>query len=141
MVSPYFRANLRCVWFGCCCVIVKDQFHGVSRPSETEHCVPRRQNPEQNDKRGCAQISALPCESAASTSNGHNCLVRTPIHTFLDSTESSLSLEFYTVKCSAKSWVEHWDGSRTVEEWSVLSSGTSIFGTDLYLKCLGLRMA
>ena len=23
-------ANLRCVWFGCCCVTVKDRFHGVS---------------------------------------------------------------------------------------------------------------
>ena len=45
MVSPYFRANLRCVWFGCCCVTVKDRFHGVSELSETEHCVPGQQKP------------------------------------------------------------------------------------------------
>ena len=60
-VSPHFRANLRCVWFGCCCVTVKDRFHGVSGLSKTEHCVPRWKNPEQNGKRGCAQISAHPC--------------------------------------------------------------------------------
>ena len=35
---------------------------------------------------------------------------------FLDSTESSLSLEFYKMKCSAKPWAEHWAGSQTVEE-------------------------
>ena len=34
-VSPYFRANLRCVWFGCCCVNVKDRFRGVLGLSET----------------------------------------------------------------------------------------------------------
>ena len=38
-VSPHFRANLRCVWFGCCFVTVKDPFQGVSGLSETEHCV------------------------------------------------------------------------------------------------------
>ena len=63
------------------------------------------------------------------------------IQTFLESTKSSLSLEFYKMKCSAKLWVEHWVGSRTVEEWSVLVSGTSVFETGLYLKCLRLRMA
>ena len=50
------------------------------------------ENPEQNGKRGCAQISAHPCNSIASTSNDHNFLVRTPIRAFLNSTESSLSL-------------------------------------------------
>ena len=70
----------------------KDRFHGVSGLSKTEHCVMGRQNPKQNGKRGCAQISAHPCESAASTSNGHNFLVRTPIRAFLDTTESSLGL-------------------------------------------------
>ena len=95
------------------------------------------ENPEQNGKRGCAQISAHPCNSIASTSNDHNFLVRTPIHAFLNSTKSSLSLKFYKIKFSAKPWA----GSRTVEEWSVLVSGTSVFGTSLYLKCLGLRMA
>ena len=43
---------------------------------------------------GVPKISAHPCESAASTLDGHNFLVRTPICAFLDSTESSLSLEF-----------------------------------------------
>ena len=43
---------------------------------------------------GGAQISANPCESAASTLDGHNFLFRTPIRAFL----------------------EHWAGSWTVEE-------------------------
>ena len=73
-------------------------------------------NLEQNGKRGSAQISAHPCESAASILDNHNFPVRTPICTFLDSTESSLSLEFNRIKCSAKKWAEHWAGSRTVEE-------------------------
>ena len=43
---------------------------------------------------GCAQISAHPCESAAPALDDHNFLVQTSIHAFLDSTESSSSLEF-----------------------------------------------
>ena len=82
--------------------MVKDQFYGVSGLSETEHCVLVWKNPEQNGKRGCAQISAHPCESVASTLDGHNFLVRTPICTFLESMESSLSLEFNKIKFSAK---------------------------------------
>ena len=82
--------------------MVKDRFHRVLGMSETEHCVSGQQNPEQNGKRGCAQISAHPCESAVSTLDGHNFLVRTPIHAFLDSTESSLSLEFNKIKCLTK---------------------------------------
>ena len=50
----------------------------------------------------CAQIFAHPCESAASTLDGHNFLVRTPIYAFLDSTESSFNLEFCKMKWSAK---------------------------------------
>ena len=122
MITPHFRANLRCVWFGYCCVTVKDQFDGVSGLSETEHCVPERKNPEHNGKRGCAHIFAHPCELAASTSDGHNFLARTSIRAFLDSMEISLSLEFYKMKCSTKTWAEHWAGSRTVEEWPVLVS-------------------
>ena len=99
---PIFRANLDVMWFVCDCVMVKDQFYRVSRLSETEHCVPGWQIPEQNDKRGCAQISANPCESAMSTLDGHNFLVRTPIHTFLDSTESSLSVKFNKINVSAR---------------------------------------
>ena len=101
-LRPVFRANLDVMWFVCDCVIVKDQFYRVSGLSETEHCVLGWQNPEQNDKQGCAQISAHPCESAASTLDGHNFLVRTPIRAFLDSTESSLSLEFNKINFSAK---------------------------------------
>ena len=97
-----FRANLYVVWFVCDCVMVKDQFHGVLRLFETEHCVSEQQNPKQNGKRRCAQISAHPCESAASTLDGHNFFVRTPIRAFLDSTESLSSLEFNKIKCSAK---------------------------------------
>ena len=82
--------------------MVKDQFYEVSGLSETEHCVMGWQNLEQNGKRGCAQISAHLCESATSTLDGHNFLVRTPIRTFLNSTERSLSLEFNKIKCSAK---------------------------------------
>ena len=82
--------------------MVKDQFYGVSGLSETGHCVMGWKNPEQNGKRGCAKISAHPCESAASTLDGHNFLVRTPICTFLDSTESSSSLKFNKIKFSAK---------------------------------------
>ena len=52
----------------------------------------------------CAQISAHLCESVVSTSDGHNFLVRTPIRAFLDSTKSSLSLEFNKIKFSAKPW-------------------------------------
>ena len=99
---PVFRANLYVVWFVCDCVMVKEQCYGVSRLSETEHCVLRWQNLEQNGKRGCAQISAHPCESAASTLDSHNFLVRTPIYAFLDSTESLLSLEFNNIKLSTK---------------------------------------
>ena len=99
---PIFWANLYVVWFVCDCVMVKDKFYGVLRLSKTEHCVLGWQNPKQNGKRGCAQISAHPCESAASTLDGHNFLVRTPIRAFLDSTESLLSLEFNKIKCSSK---------------------------------------
>ena len=87
--------------------MVKDRYHGVLELSETEHCVPEQQNLEQNGKRGCAQISAHPCESAASTSDDHNFPVRTPICTFLDSTERSLILEFNRIKFSAKTWAEN----------------------------------
>ena len=99
---PVFQANLNVVWFVCDGVMVKDQFYGVSGMSEIGHCVLGWQNPEQNDKRGCAQISAHPCESAASTLDDHNFLVRTPIHAFLDSKESSLSLEFNKINFLAK---------------------------------------
>ena len=99
---PIFWANLDVMWFVCNCVMVKDQFYKVSGLSKTEHCVLGWQNPEQNDKWGCAQISAHPCESAASTLDGHNFLVRTPIHAFLDSTERSLSLEFNKINFLAK---------------------------------------
>ena len=95
---PIFRANLYVVWFVHDCVMVKDRFHGVLGLSETEHCVLGQQNPEHNGKRGCAQIFAHPCKSAASTSDDHNFPVRTPICTFLDSTESSLSLKFNRIK-------------------------------------------
>ena len=90
------------MWFVCDGVMVKDQFYGVSGLSEIGHCVLGWQNPEQNGKRGCAQISAHPCESAASTLDGHNFFVQTPIRAFLDSTESSSSLAFNKIKCSAK---------------------------------------
>ena len=101
-VRPVFWANLYFVWFFCDCVMVKDQFYGVLELFETEHCVMGWQNPEENDKRGCAQISAHPCESAASTLDDHNFLVRTPICSFLDSKESSLSLESKKIKFPAK---------------------------------------
>ena len=97
-----FRANLYVVWFAYDCVMVKDQFHRVLGLSETKHCVSGQQNPEQNGKRGCAQISAHPCELAVSTLDDHNFLVRIPIRMLLDSTESSLSLEFNKIKFSAK---------------------------------------
>ena len=70
-----FWANLYVVWFVCNCVMVKDRFHRVLGLSEIEHCVSGQQNPEQNGKRGCAQISAHTCESAASTFDNHNFLV------------------------------------------------------------------
>ena len=73
-------------------------------------------NSEQNGKRGCAQISAQRCKSAMSTSDDHNFLVQTPIHVFLDSTESSLSLKFNKIKCLAKTWAEHWARSWKIEE-------------------------
>ena len=82
--------------------MVKDWFHGVLGLSKTEHCVSGQQNLEHNGKRGCAQISAHPCESATSTLDGHNFLVRTLIQAFLDSMESSLSLQFNKIKFLAK---------------------------------------
>ena len=88
-------------------------------------------NPEQNGKWGFAQILAHPCESVASTSDDHNFLVQTPICTFLDSTKSSLRLEFNRIKYLAGKWAKYWAGSSTVEEWSILISGTSIFGISL----------
>ena len=100
---PVFRVNLYVMWSVCEYVMVKYQFYGVSGLSETEHCIPGWQkNPEHNGKRGCAQISAHPCESVMSTLDGHNFLVRTPIRTFLDSTESSLNIKFNKIKFSAK---------------------------------------
>ena len=96
-----FWANLYVVWFVCDCVMVKDWFHRVLGLSEIKHCVSGQQNPEQNSKRGCAQISAHPCELAVSTFDNHDFLVRTLIRVFLDSTESLLSLEFNKVKFSA----------------------------------------
>ena len=107
MFHSVFWANLYVVWFVCDCVMVKDQFHGVLGLYETKHCVSGQQNPEQNDKRGCAQISAHPCESATSTLDGHNFLVRTHIRLLLDSTESSLSLEFNKINLLAKMKVKH----------------------------------
>ena len=97
-----FRVNFYVVWFVCDCVTVKDRFHRVLGLSKTEHCVSGQQNPEQNGKRGCAQISAHPCESAVLTLDDHNFLLRTPIRTFLDSTESLLSLEFNKKNYSSK---------------------------------------
>ena len=99
---PIFRANLYVVWFVYDCVLVKYRFHRVLGLFETKHCVSGQQNLEHNGKWGCAQISAHSCESTASTLDGHNFLVRTPIRAFLDSTESSSSLEFNKIKCSAK---------------------------------------
>ena len=101
-VRSVFRVNLYVVWFVCDCVMVKDRFHRVLGLFETEHCVLGQQNPEQNGKRRCAQISAHPCELVVSTLDSHNFLVRTPICVFLDSTEISLSLEFNKIKLSAK---------------------------------------
>ena len=99
---PVFRANFDVMWFLCDCVMVKDQFYRVSGLSKTEHCFLGWQNPEHNDKRGCAQSSAHPCESAMSTLDGHNFLVQTPNRAFLDSTKSSLSIEFNKIKFSTK---------------------------------------
>ena len=99
------------MWFVCDCVIVKDRFPRVLGLSEIEHCVSRQQNPEQNGKRGCAQISAHPCELVASTLDDHNFLVKNLIRAFLNSMESSSSLEFNKIKCSAKMWAKHWVGS------------------------------
>ena len=78
-----------------------------------------------------------PCKLTALTSDGHTFPVKTSICVFLDSMESSLSLEFNKMKCSSKPWA----GSRTVEERFVLVFGTYVFGTGLYLKCSGLSMA
>ena len=70
--------------------------------SQIGHCVSGQQNPEHNGKWGCAQISTHPCEWAVSTLDNHNFLVRTSIRVFLDSTESSLSLEFNKINFLAK---------------------------------------
>ena len=107
MAYGFRPANSYVVWFVFDCVMVKDRFHKVSGLSKTEHCVSGQQNSELNGIRGCAQISAHPCQLAASTSDDHNFPVQTPICTFLDSMESSLSLEFNRIKCSTKTWAEH----------------------------------
>ena len=101
-VSFDFSDEFVCCVVVCDCVMVKDRFHRVLGLSKTEHCVSGQQNPEHNGKWGCAQISAHPCELAVSTFDGHNFLVQTQIRLFLDSTESSLSLEFNKIKFSAK---------------------------------------
>ena len=79
-------------------MIIKDRFYRVSGLSEAEHCVMGWKNPEQNGKRGCAQIFAHSYESVTSALDSHNFLVRTPIRVFLDSTEILLSLEFNKIK-------------------------------------------
>ena len=63
--------------------------------------------PSRMEKRGCAQISTHPCESAVSTLDDHNFLVRNLICTFLDSTKSSLSLKFNKIKCPSKMLAEY----------------------------------
>ena len=83
-------------------MIVKDLFYGVSGLFEAEHCFLGWKNPEQNGKRGCAQIFAHPYELAASALDGHNFLVQTPIRVFLDSTESSSSIEFNKINFLVK---------------------------------------
>ena len=93
-----FRANLYVVWFVCDCVMVKDRFHRILGLSKIEHCVSGQQNPEQNGKRGCAQISSHPCELVSSILDDNNFLVQTSIHVLLDSTEISSSLEFNKIK-------------------------------------------
>ena len=52
-----------------------------------------------------------------------------------------MSLKFNNIKFSSKPWAEHWAGSWTVEEWSVLAFETSDFETGLHMKWLGLRLA
>ena len=49
-----------------------------------------------------------PCESAALTSDDHNFPVRTSICAFLDSTESSLTIEFNKMKFPDKPWAGSW---------------------------------
>ena len=82
-----------------------------------------------------------PCKLAAPTSDDHNFPVQTSIYAFLDSTKSSLSLEFNKMKCLAKTWVEQLARSQIVEERFVLVFRTFFFGIGLYAKCSGLRMA
>ena len=55
---------------------------------------------------GMPEILHNPCESVALTSDGHNFPVRTLICTFLDSTKSSLNLEFNKMKFSSKTGAE-----------------------------------
>ena len=55
-------------------------------------------------------------ESVALTSDDHNFPVQILICAFLDSTESSLSLEFNKMKFSAKTWAAQWARSQIVEE-------------------------
>ena len=93
------------------------------------------------ENEGMPEFPHHPCESVVPTSDDHKFPVRTPICMFLDSTKILLSIEFNNMKYSTKPWAEQWAGSRTVEERSVLVSETSVFGTGLYSKCSGLRMA
>ena len=66
-----FSGEFVCCMVVCDCVMVKDRFHEILGLYETEHYVMGQQNPEQNGKRGCAQIFSHPCESASSTSDDH----------------------------------------------------------------------
>ena len=99
---PIFRGNLYVMCSFCDYVMVKDKFLGFRDCSKPNTVFWDGKNPEQNGKRGYAQISAHPCESAVSTLDDHNFLVRTLIRAFLDSTESSLNIEFNKIKFSAK---------------------------------------
>ena len=72
------------------------------------------------ENEGMPEFLHHPCVLVVLTSNDHNFPVQTLICTLLDSTESSLSLEFNKMKCSAKPWADQWVGSLTVEERSVL---------------------
>ena len=86
---------------------------------------------------GTVRVPEFPhylCESTSPTSDDYNFPVRTLIPVFLDSTESSLSLEFNKMKCLTKPCAEQWAGLRKVEKGSILVSETSDFGTRLYLK-------
>ena len=83
-----------------------DRVYDFPGPSRQRTASRKLANLGKMENRGIPEFSHHPCKLVVPTSDSHNFPVRTPICAFLDSTESSLCLEYNKIKFSAKPWAE-----------------------------------